>query len=95
VTLANRGVEEKRCGWAATLVTGSQEAVTETVGAPQTLAAGEEVEVARVAREKSMTGFSGGPSDGDWVLVTVSEGLPVVGASERFHATPDRIRPPD
>lgn len=94
VTLANRGVEDKRCGWEATLVSGSQQALTETTGGPQTLPPGESVELARIAKEKNMTGFSGGPSDGDWVLVTVSEGMPMVGASQQFHATPDRVRPP-
>ena len=94
VMLANHGVEETRCGWEATLVSGSQQVLTETAGGPQTLPAGESVELARIAKEKNMTGFSGGPSDGDWVLVTVSEGMPMIGASQQFHVTPDRTRPP-
>ena len=57
VKLSNRGVEEKRCGWEATLVSGSQQALTKTAGGPQTLPPGESVELSRIAKEKNMTGF--------------------------------------
>ena len=94
VEVSNRGAEEARCGWEAMLVSGTKVGLTESVGAPQSVLPDESLELSRAAREANLTGFSGGPSEGDWVLMTLTEGMPVLGGSQQFHATPDRIRPP-
>lgn len=94
VELTNVGYEAKRCGFEAQLISGSNVAITKSVGEAKTYVPEESAEIPFVAGEKDLTGFSGGPSGGDWVLLTVVEGQPFIGDKEQFHATPERIRPP-
>ncbi|MBL4688982.1 MAG: hypothetical protein JKY37_30605 [Nannocystaceae bacterium] len=90
----NRGAEQQRCGWSAQLISGANKPVTTVVGGARALGPGEGFVEELIAVEKDMTGFSGRPAEGDWVLMAVIQGQPIIGSTEQYHATPTTMRPP-
>lgn len=95
VEMRNLSDDDQRCAWSAQLVSATKKPMTESVGEGRTMTPGEVADIQRLAREKDLTGFSGRPSEGDWVLLVVTQGQPVIGDESKFHATPERLRPPN
>lgn len=94
VEVHNRGAEAQRCGWSAQLISASNKPVTTAVGGARVVGPGERFTEELIAVEKDETGFSGRAAEGDWVLMTVIQGQPIIGATAQYHATPVRMRPP-